>query len=574
MRLAGWALSLLSLLALNGVASADDAKLYKKVMREYAKEQKAWWKAFPKRQNKAIQSAWQNLNDWREHKWTGDSNDIRKEMRTLVAELVELEVKLGMSLLFLARSADPKATDLLFRALMDTTERAAALDRDILESRSVQLGWHDQAPILKRAVLAVQASRLRDFLSRRKDVIEYVEKSGAKRANKADGKKGYSHRVALLDVLAQCGEKAAGAIRPYLQDKWAAVRIAALEAMLASNEKAYADVAPLRRDVNTIVRRALLHTLAAKAPKQPAWIPAILTHYETAAGQERTEALRALRAVTGQTLPDDVERWKTWTAKHKEAIESGDFDRTKLPAAKAGTEETKKGATFFSVRTQSTGIVFLLDWSIKMTAPADFEFEKTRTMQVWHTGDRGWLKEGTYESHEAVVMRELAKTLGGLAEDTRFGVVLLAGDLMANYGKVRDPLVLGLGKLLVPKKRDRAAAARLLEKVRPGWAMWSPQFTGLLVASMVAGVGPDAKLEDDEPRADTVFFLNDGLKRSGRYLLPELEIEAFRRFNRFRRLVVHTIQISDEGEDAKAVMEGYAKASGGRYVHQLQPPAR
>ena len=55
-------------------------------------------------------------------------------------------------------------------------------------------------------------------------------------------------------------------------------------------------------------------------------------------------------------------------------------------------------------------------------------------------------------------------------------------------------------------------------------------------------------------------------------MTPETVVAAFKRFNRFRRLVVHTIRICDEGEPSETLMKGIAEASGGTYLWAKRPP--
>jgi hypothetical protein len=70
-----------------------------------------------------------------------------------------------------------------------------------------------------------------------------------------------------------------------------------------------------------------------------------------------------------------------------------------------------------------------------------------------------------------------------------------------------------------------------------------------------------------------VYLFSTGDPRGDWYMTPEATLDAFRRFNRFRRLVVHAIRISDRKEPAETLMKGLAEASGGTYLWAAKPPA-
>ena len=70
-----------------------------------------------------------------------------------------------------------------------------------------------------------------------------------------------------------------------------------------------------------------------------------------------------------------------------------------------------------------------------------------------------------------------------------------------------------------------------------------------------------------------MVLLSDGATQGGPFMVPEAAVADFARRNRFRRLVVDTIQIRDAKEDAKTLMRGLARVSGGRHVWLKNPPA-
>ena len=87
----------------------------------------------------------------------------------------------------------------------------------------------------------------------------------------------------------------------------------------------------------------------------------------------------------------------------------------------------------------------------------------------------------------------------------------------------------------------------------------------------MAGLAPHADHRLAAPHADTVYLFADGSMRGGRFLYPEAALAAFARLNRFRRLVVHTIRISNGGPHSEQLLEGLAKLSGGTYRRYWKP---
>ena len=68
------------------------------------------------------------------------------------------------------------------------------------------------------------------------------------------------------------------------------------------------------------------------------------------------------------------------------------------------------------------------------------------------------------------------------------------------------------------------------------------------------------------PDVDTIFVVHSGELRGGRLLSPELTVQAFKRWNRFRRIVLHAIRIDNQKEPGETLMKGLAEVSGGNYV--------
>jgi hypothetical protein len=153
----------------------------------------------------------------------------------------------------------------------------------------------------------------------------------------------------------------------------------------------------------------------------------------------------------------------------------------------------------------------------------------------------------------------------------RFGVVALRSSRDA-WPKIQEDAVLG-GAASCPATRSRRAARRRSTRRRRVVALARAPGRPRIAADL-ARVGPGPLVELGTPVADTLVLVSDGRHRGGRFLLVEEEVAAFVRWNRFRRLVVHTVRIADAGTDAATLLEGFARGSGGTSHWSVKPPPR
>jgi hypothetical protein len=126
-----------------------------------------------------------------------------------------------------------------------------------------------------------------------------------------------------------------------------------------------------------------------------------------------------------------------------------------------------------------------------------------------------------------------------------------------------EEYMLGSDRLLAPTERAIDRANRFVRARKP--LHWRSQLSMLATALAIA---------DRDPAADSAILLSDGAIHGGLFIDPDAALAAFARWNRFRRLVVDTVRIRDAKEDAKKLMEGIARVSGGRSVWLRNPPAR
>ena len=353
-----------------------------------------------------------------------------------------------------------------------------------------------------------------------------------------------SARVALLDVW---GLRRDAAARPVIERELAspqiALRIAALEALLRFGRAARPVLEPLLKDESGAVQRALLHAIQKQAACDPRWIKPVLAYFATVTGLPRADALATLEALCGGSFGDDPARWAKWFKENHDAIENG-----KLKPPHAKNKKEARGTSFYGLETPSNRILFALDGGWSLNVPSRVSIQRRLHWYHWKN------KNKNEEIHRDVFARELRRTLGRLSPQGRFGI------LMVGHARNKEDVV-----GLLPEKgtlglsaRDVARAVRFVKEYRYSGINYDIHFA-LLTAC-------------DSSEADTIFLVNNGLLKSGRYLLPEALVADFKRRNRIRRFVLHAIRLCDTGAASEALMKGLADSSGGSYTWAKNPP--
>jgi hypothetical protein len=304
-----------------------------------------------------------------------------------------------------------------------------------------------------------------------------------------------------------------------------------------------------------VVRRALLAEVRARGRGVAEWVQPLLAAYRGADGQERSDCVAALEAVTGHAFGDDPERWEAWQAEHEAGLDAGRLEVADGAAERATAKPVPQAVTFYGIASPSRSVVFVLEGSENLLMPAEVAVQSTRHHFNWWTGKGGWRKD--HVTHEALEKAEFAKALAALPDDATFGVVLP-----------------GTAVKTLPVQRattsHRREAGRLLDGHAPGG--WRSELDNLVAAMDLAGLRPLDVPHLPDPGADTVFLVCDGSILAGRYEAPAALLAAFGRLNRFRRLVVHVVHICNAGEYSEKFLQELAGMTGGTYRRVLKPP--
>jgi hypothetical protein len=551
----------LALFVLAG-ASVADVKAWKDEIKKLERAEQKFWGEFQKRFIEALLTLEKPQVDAASR--PNDAVNYVLDyslLRALYADHALIEETKGKADLALAASGDPKALPELFEALMTTAKRIDDAEASLLSARPQQQGTrYDQRPGVERDGLAIRLAALERAIAQCPGAAAFLAGEGMKGAEKKDGKRSIVRRVAVLDALGLCaGEEAVAGLTPYAGAPESSLRIAAVEALVRHGPAARPAIEPLLADKSTAVRRALLEGIATAGAGDPLWIAPVLGAYKTAAGLVRADCVRALEALTNQKFGDAQATWEEWFLDYKGEIEGGKFKKDAIEVREATPQPLPPTCSFYGVPTAGMRVVFVIEGSRRIFWPADVEVLLKQYKETWHRTRRAW--EETNPSQLAMLLQEFDRAAGTFVPDLLFGAVVIFAAC--------DTESLGGPKLLRPEKRDLRAVRHDLERL-PGDG-WCAQYEGLLAAAELLGMGPQSDADFPDPQDGAIFLWDAGGPQGGRYMTPESTVAAFRRFNRFRRLVVNTVRICDEGEPAETLMKGLAEATGGTYVWARRP---
>ncbi len=463
--------------------------------------------------------------------------------------------------LALAASGDEKALALLFDELLDLCKTVDALDAEIEEGKpKVRYYIFEPRLGIERTGLALRLTTLVDALARCPAAAPFLAGEGWKRAEKADGRSSVTRRVAILDALALTdNEQARLALEDQLVARSTALRVAAVEALARFSDAARPALAPLLDDPSPIVRRTLLQSIRAHAARDADWIEPVLAAWERAQGQLRDECVLTLGALTKQTFGHDLAKWKEWFEIYRKEIAGGNFDAEKIEVQEATPVPAPGAFRFYGRPYLARGVVFVIEGTQFMAMPADWEVQRTEYRDKWPGLRTQW--EEKWPSHWKILLREMEGTLAALPKETPFGLVTLGQIYVTQTAPEKG--------LFSPGPSSSKQALKLIERIP--LRGWCSQFEGIRVAARMGGLDPAEAVDLPDPKIDTIILLGPGDPAGGVYMTPEATVEAFRRFNRFRRLVVHTIRTNNEKEASELLMKGLAEASGGTYTWQSKP---
>lgn len=556
---------LVILLCVGSAEARDDAtKAWKHECRWVEGQEKKFWRNYQERFNQGrilmvaeVDKAWAQPDQHKEATYDySEFNKLYEDYDLLQNALAEADSEY-------ATSGSAKALPDLFKQLLSVVKEIEALEKRLLNAKpKMAVRVFHQKDGIRRQGLEVRRNGLVAAVAKCPGALAFLVDTGLKRATTGDGRKSVGRRVAVLDALALCGgPEARKALEPWLDSRKTSLRIAALEGLVRLGPSARPAVAPFLSDSCPIVRRALLQEILRGGGKDAGWIGPLVDVLPKVEGVERTLCVRALATLSKQPFGHAPDKWKEWFEEYREEIEGGRFDKENIEIQEVEPVPPADAVTLYGIETQSKGFLVIIEGSGRLAVPADWEVQRTKFRIQWPGLRNKWEKE--YPSHQMILERELTKTLQACSEDTRFGLIGLHGNWATD--------TLGEKKLATPTRKDIKAARKFIQKLTA--TGWCAQYEGFLHAARMAGMDPEEMDADfPDPLADTIFLIDSGDPRGGRFMAPRAVVNAFKRYNRFRRFIVHAIRICNEKEASEILMKGIAEASGGTYVWMKKPP--
>lgn len=240
-------------------------------------------------------------------------------------------------------------------------------------------------------------------------------------------------------------------------------------------------------------------------------VPRLIERLDQEEGRLREDVLDALQALTGLRFAS-AERWRRWWR------ESGANFALRPPPEEDEVTRRRSGGTtitYYDLPVVSRRVAFVVDHSGSMSQPM---------------GTGGVTRLETAK-------RQLRDVVRRLTSEHRFELIFFASRVKPVFGR--------LTKADAKAKKKAAAAVDAL-RARGG--------TNIHDALARAFEDPDV---------DTIYLLSDGYPSAGRVRDPEALAAAVERWNRTRRIRIHTIAVGS----TSPLLERLARSSGGRTIH-------
>jgi HEAT repeat protein len=375
-------------------------------------------------------------------------------------------------------------------------------------------------------------------------------------------------RRAAIQALANMKDPATtDALLEALGDRVPALRVIAAEAL--GELKAGMAAPALLEQVETAgdwsLQKAAVEALAKIRSRDS--IEPLIARLEAEEGVIVEALYKALVAITGQDFSDDAKFWRRWWDRAKADFKLPTDEeiakaRERIAAAKAKYSRPGK-STYHTIETLSKRIIFVVDVSSsmgdKITIP-----DSARKEEVEAFGTRVKME---------IAKNELIAMLGSIGDDVQFNIITFSnsarpwqdGLVGASMRTTAIKFVSKLQPVQAPSGSGRAAGP-----VTGGEEQKTNTYGALLAAFGFADEGaPDWKKRS---KADTIFFVTDGLPTTGQIVDVPKMIDAVTEMNRTRGLVIHLVMFDPIAAER---LSGLARRNGGQCVVRgfVEPPA-
>jgi len=269
-------------------------------------------------------------------------------------------------------------------------------------------------------------------------------------------------------------------------------------------------------------------------------------------GQTASDLNDALKKLTGVDKHANVDAWREWWTRSREAVLAGIYKPDAQEKAGAAGSTT----TFYGIPVVSTAVAFVVDTSGSMWEPARYIPGKDDDGKALGLKLNGNLKIN-------VAQYELKKVLMKMPADSTVALVLFDGAVRVQAG---GPVRLTEGR--------RKTLIDIVDGIKTPGGMTN-LWGAVTKAQSFAGDAGAPSLKKDG--IDTIYALTDGVptvgvSEAGRFL------KRYGFLNRYLDVRVHTLQITadpaakkpgdNEEKEARPLLEGLAQEANGKFIER------
>lgn len=374
--------------------------------------------------------------------------------------------------------------------------------------------------------------------TRDKKAVDYM-------LQKLKGAYSWRQRAAIAEALVKVeGEEVTKALMRAAADRDPKVRSSAIDSLglrrLGHSDQVLDIFLKALKDrywqVQVSGTRAIQHTrYSAGYPKKlRRAVEALVDLLRRVDGRLQEDVDAALKVLTGFTFHGDAKLWKSWWEGNKDRLLEVIKEKQK-DFAQRGAKTT----SFYGIETKSKRIMFIIDISGSMKAPAG---------RAGYNMDPKAPKSGTRLDQAKY---ELKKAIMQLRKKATFGVIYF-----------HHLVKLYRNQLMQAHRGTQRGTAAWVDTLKAEGM--TNIFDALDRAFQLAGQNFDRNYQS-KVGIDTIFFLTDGGPTHGRITDPGKILHEVSNRNKLRKIVIHCIGL---GEGINAQFLGQlATQNGGKFVH-------
>ena len=304
-------------------------------------------------------------------------------------------------------------------------------------------------------------------------------------------------------------------------------------------------------------------------------VGALIVQMQKEKGRLLTDIRKALEELTGETrFRENRKQWKEWWDKYK--------DRFRVPS-KAYIDEQKRkqaaaAAAFAAFNDDPQKYQNIETWSQNMVFCIDVSGSMNDKIVLAPGTEEAFYKKYKSRVKIEIVKQELIDLVAGLKPYVNFKIITFASRVKpwsktmwkATSGN-RAKAIKKLDSLTITGSGSTGSGggrAGGMGGGRPGGGSnlqsgRTNTFGALFAALKMPKAGQDKKGRIVKTKADTLFFLSDGMPTIGETTDPMEFLKRVRRFNATRKIVIHTICFDKAN---RAFMMSLATQNNGSYV--------